>query len=171
MGWGHQVKNHPESALWDVASLTKVMATWPHCGSLIQDGFLGFGTRLEELFDDSELPGGEIRIVDLLTHTSGLLRRTRLDLYDEYQRRDLARTMLAQGLVGLPGLEVCYISRGFILLGLIIEKRFADNFERGVREGRTGHRLANGLPSRSASSNEECCVDRRPATRRLRSNA
>lgn len=134
MGWGHHGTNDAESALWDVASLTKVMATWPLCGSLIEDGFLGLGTRLDEIFDASELPGGEIRIVDLLTHTSGLCRRTRLDLYDEFRRRDLARSMLAECLVGRPGREVGYISRGFILLGLIIEKRLqttlSEAFER-----------------------------------------
>lgn len=122
MAWGHQLMDDPASTLWDVASLTKVMATWPLCGSLIEDGSLGLGTRLEELFDGADLPGGEIRVVDLLTHTSALCRRTRLDLYDEHQRRHLARTMMAQDLVGLPGRDVCYISRGFILLGLIIEK-------------------------------------------------
>lgn len=104
--------------IFDIASVTKVMATATACGICIDRGLLDPDAPVRRFLPDcTQPPGPELRVRDLATHTSGFAN-------DKF--------------VGLPGDEVLrlmrttpgswparehyhYACRNFILLGLIVE--------------------------------------------------
>ncbi|RNL84012.1 serine hydrolase domain-containing protein [Halostreptopolyspora alba] len=103
---------------YDVASLTKVLATWPLVGRAVADGILGLDTRLAEYFPGGPYPGGEVTPRQILTHTSRLNPITWLECYTGTDT-DLAEAILAEP---LEEAGYRYIDRGFILLGLLLER-------------------------------------------------
>jgi CubicO group peptidase (beta-lactamase class C family) len=113
-----------EHVHYDVASLTKVMATWPLVGRAQAAGLLDLDAPVGPWFPGGDaappvtLPGAEVTPRRILTHTS------RLDPVTDFARyigsgRTLAECILAEPLQG-PGRR--YIDRGFILLGLLLER-------------------------------------------------
>ncbi|MDA2809619.1 serine hydrolase [Nocardiopsis sp. RSe5-2] len=115
---------HPATpeTYYDIASLTKVVATWPLVGRAVADGLVGLDAPLAKYFPDlapQSHPGLKATMRQILTHTSGLMPSTRLDRYigDE---RYIAEAILAEPL-GTVG-EQRYINRGFILAGLMLER-------------------------------------------------
>ncbi|MBT2406799.1 MULTISPECIES: serine hydrolase [unclassified Streptomyces] len=111
-----------EHTVYDIASLTKVTATWPLAGRAIDAGLLGLDTPVREflppLTGDVSMPGAEATVRQLLSHTSGLRAATRLDLYD-LAERPLHELICHELLESLPGTHR-YINRGYILLGLAL---------------------------------------------------
>jgi CubicO group peptidase (beta-lactamase class C family) len=104
--------------VYDVASLTKVLATWPLIGRL--DGLdLDAPVRavLSRLSEDA--PGGRVTVRQILAHTSGLRADTRLDQYRNTST-DLAELICGEDLIAEPGAGHRYINRGFILAGLML---------------------------------------------------
>ncbi|MEY9948071.1 serine hydrolase domain-containing protein [Kitasatospora sp. GAS1066B] len=104
--------------VYDVASLTKVLATWALIGRL--DGLdldapvRAVLTRLPE-----DAPGGRVTLRQILAHTSGLRADTRLDQYRN-TGTDLAELICGEDLIAEPGAGHRYINRGFILAGLLL---------------------------------------------------
>lgn len=72
-----------EHTLYDVASLTKVVATWPLAGRALHDGLLELDAPVRDYLPpiSGVAPSGQATIRELLTHTSGLRAATRLDQY------------------------------------------------------------------------------------------
>ncbi|MFJ6621012.1 serine hydrolase domain-containing protein [Kitasatospora sp. NPDC091335] len=106
--------------VYDVASLTKVLATWPLVGtSLIGDFTLD--TPVRELLSGiaADAPGGRVTVRQILAHTSGLRADTRLDRY-RHRPEPLAQLICAEPLIAEPGAGHQYVNRGFILLGLAL---------------------------------------------------
>lgn len=120
-----------ENTLFDVASLTKVIATWPGIMSLIENNELSLNTTLLDIFEDEVCENlGQITIHQLLTHTSGLPKATWLNQYGK-EKSKIREGILNSNLDSVPGLEVSYNNRGFIILGFVIEKitgRKLDNY-------------------------------------------
>jgi CubicO group peptidase (beta-lactamase class C family) len=105
--------------IFDIASVTKVMATATACGICIDRGLLDPDAPVRHYLPDcAQPPGPELLVRDLATHTSGFAN-------DKF--------------VGLPGDEVLhlmrtkpgtwpvrerynYACRNFVLLGLIVER-------------------------------------------------
>lgn len=112
--------------VYDIASLTKVVATWPLLGLAGLDLDAPVGKYLGDLPPD--LPGATVTVRQLLNHTSGLVTRTRLDLY-RGESRTLAELICAEPLEREPGERHKYISRGFVLLGLLLEQVLGRPFE------------------------------------------
>ncbi|MFD7902966.1 serine hydrolase domain-containing protein [Kitasatospora sp. NPDC059747] len=104
--------------LYDAASLTKVLATWPLIG--LADG-LTVDTPVRELLPDvpNGAPGGRVTVGQILAHTSGLRADTRLDQY-RGRTEPLAALICGEPLISEPGAGHRYINRGFILLGLAL---------------------------------------------------
>src|SRR5690606_25870185 len=103
------------STLYDVASLTKVVATWPLIGDAVSQGLLDLDAPVSAYFPEARPgAGGAVTVREILTHTSGLMASTRLDRYIG-ETRDVAEAILAEPLAD-PGTHR-YINRGFILLG------------------------------------------------------
>ncbi|MFC7742927.1 serine hydrolase domain-containing protein [Nocardiopsis composta] len=103
---------------YDVASLTKVMATWPLAGRAAREGLLGLDEPLGRYVPGGPYPGGEVTARQILTHTSRLNPVSWLETYVGTEQ-DLAEAILSEPL-DEEGYR--YIDRGFILLGLVLER-------------------------------------------------
>ncbi|NYH52183.1 CubicO group peptidase (beta-lactamase class C family) [Nocardiopsis arvandica] len=111
---------------YDVASLTKVMATWPLVGQAVAEGIMDLDAPMSEYLDVDHLPGAEVTTRQILTHTSRLNPVTWLERYAGTEQ-DLAEAILADPLEE-PGYR--YIDRGFILLGLLLERLYGTGLDR-----------------------------------------
>ncbi|WP_234347397.1 serine hydrolase domain-containing protein [Streptomyces specialis] len=107
----------PET-LYDVASLTKVVSTWPLIGRL---GSLDLDAPIRDILTHlpETAPGGRVTVRQILSHTSGLRADTRLDQYRN-TGTDLAELICREDLISEPGATHRYINRGFILAGLLL---------------------------------------------------
>ncbi|MFV2195669.1 serine hydrolase domain-containing protein [Nocardiopsis sp. LOL_012] len=112
--------------LYDVASLTKVMATWPLVGQAVADGLVDLDAPVSEYLPADGLPGEAVTVRRILTHTSGLNPVTWLERYVGTDQ-DLAEAILADPLEE-PGRHH-YIDRGFILLGLVLERLYGSGLD------------------------------------------
>ncbi|GAB3717715.1 serine hydrolase domain-containing protein [Nocardiopsis oceani] len=111
---------------YDVASLTKVMATWPLVGRAVAEGILDLNAPMSEYFPADGLPGAWVTARQILTHTSRLNQVTWMERYVGTDQ-DLAEAILADPLEE-PG--YLYIDRGFILLGLLLERLYGKGLDR-----------------------------------------
>ncbi|MGW5689027.1 serine hydrolase domain-containing protein [Nonomuraea sp. NPDC003754] len=109
-----------ERTLYDIASLTKVVATWPLVGQLLSDGRLELDAPVRDFLPAiaGEAPSGQATIRQLLSHTSGLHAATRLDHY-RGATAPLHELLCREPLEDSPGTHR-YINRGYILLGLAL---------------------------------------------------
>ncbi|MEV7212627.1 serine hydrolase domain-containing protein [Kitasatospora cineracea] len=108
-----------EHTRYDLASLTKVLATWPLVGAAVRAGLLDLDAPLRAALPHLPSPGGDLTVRQLMTHTSGLLPQTGLARY-QHTGRPLIEHLCAEPLVSPPGAHHRYIDRGFILLGLLL---------------------------------------------------
>lgn len=113
---------HAADAVFDCASLTKVVATTTCVMRLIDEGKLGLGDRAADHLPGFGANGKDvITIEQLLRHRSGLLPDNALRDYlsgpDEARRR-----IYALGLRAPPGTRTIYTDVGFIVLAWIVEK-------------------------------------------------
>ncbi|MFF3444788.1 serine hydrolase domain-containing protein [Streptosporangium sp. NPDC002721] len=109
-----------EHTMYDVASLTKVVATWPLVGRAVTEGLMGLDAPIRTYlpFIDGDAPSGDVTVRQLLAHSSGLRAETRLDRYRNMPT-GLAELMCREPLEQAPGTHR-YINRGYILLGLAL---------------------------------------------------
>ncbi|MGW5346056.1 serine hydrolase domain-containing protein [Streptomyces sp. NPDC004050] len=105
---------------YDIASLTKVVATWPLVCQALDTKLLSRTAPVREFLPsiDGPAPSGEATIEQLLTHTAGLKASTRLDQYRGTET-PLHELLCREPLEAEPG-EHRYINRGYILLGLAL---------------------------------------------------
>lgn len=106
--------------VYDIASLTKVVATWPLACRAFDAGALARTGPVRDFLPpiDGPAPSGEATIEQLLTHTAGLKASTRLDHYRGTQT-PLHELLCREALDNEPGTHR-YINRGYILLGLAL---------------------------------------------------
>ncbi|GGR59235.1 hypothetical protein GCM10010236_09810 [Streptomyces eurythermus] len=101
--------------MYDIASLTKVVATWPLIGQALGAGLLDLDAPIRDFLPpvNSETPSGEASVRQLIAHTSGLRTSTRLD---HYRGSDppLHELLCREALEDTPGRHR-YINRGYIL--------------------------------------------------------
>jgi len=103
-----------DSPIYDLASLTKPLVTSFLTLKLLDDGEISLDKKISDFF-----PGffSDVRIIHLLTHTSGLPAWYPLYLYgDDYLKR---LKILAEDI--RPGRKVIYSCPGYILLTLLLE--------------------------------------------------
>jgi CubicO group peptidase (beta-lactamase class C family) len=115
--------------LFDIASITKVVATTAMAMLLYDRGQLQLDTPLAQLlpaFNPQQDPQREkVTLRHLLTHSSGLPAHQYL--YETCRTRDEAlAACLAMPLEAPPGAAAVYSDIGFILLGLALEKLAAE---------------------------------------------
>ena len=108
--------------VFDLASLTKVIATLPAILHLVDEGLLSLDACLKEYFPESiDIPIGNVTIAQLLTHTSGLSARTYVKQYGD-SKYEMMNGIITSPLDYEIGSHVSYSNRGFIVLGELIEK-------------------------------------------------
>jgi CubicO group peptidase (beta-lactamase class C family) len=124
---------HPEplplsrSDLFDMASMTKIMATTPVALRLYEEGLLDLDAPLSAFFD-APADKRNIRVRQLMAHVSGLpahLPLWRMDIKPE----KVADTILRAALAAPTGSKVIYSCMGFILLGKIVEQLGGDSLD------------------------------------------
>jgi uncharacterized protein YbbC (DUF1343 family)/CubicO group peptidase (beta-lactamase class C family) len=107
--------------IFDLASLTKCVATATSIVALIDRGALRLDTRLREVLLDAEPhPAGAITMEQLLRHRSGLAAAN--SMADFRNGLPAARErILTSKLKFRPGTDYLYSDLGFIVLGWVIE--------------------------------------------------
>jgi CubicO group peptidase (beta-lactamase class C family) len=146
--------------IFDLASLTKVVATLPCVLRLAAAGRLGLDDPVRRYLRGFGGAGKDaVTVRQLLTHTSGLPSHR---YYYEYLHdpAQLRAAALAEPLVTAPGTIVCYSDIGFIVLGELCTTVTGDRLDRLVTElvctplgmSDTGYLPAAGLAGRIAST-------------------
>jgi CubicO group peptidase (beta-lactamase class C family) len=110
-----------DSTIWDLASLTKVVATTPALMLLVQQGRVDLDARVVKYLPEFSSPGTEaITVRQLLTHTSGL--RATLPLKDAPDSTTALTMVLTTVPVAPPGSRMVYSDLNAILLGEIVRR-------------------------------------------------
>lgn len=120
------------TTLYDLASLTKVIATLPAILLLLTEAKIGLDSTLADFFPDSPARLKPITITQLLSHSSGLAAG--LPGFERTSRIELPHSIYEQPLSGPLGQQVVYSDLGMILLGLIVEKVSGNRLDRFVVE-------------------------------------
>ena len=108
-----------ERTLFDMASVTKIMATTPLALLALDRGLLSITDPVSKFFSTDK----PLTVQHLLTHTMGIGHKGMNRQGDTYQN-------IARRILDIPsdvpiGTEVLYSCPGFVLLGKILEKIFA----------------------------------------------
>jgi len=128
-GYGHYTWNpasrvpDPDSTLWDIASITKVVSTGATALRLVDGGKLDLNAPVRRYLP--RFSGGlknQVTVRMLLDHTSGL--KSYVPIYQRARRsRSRAIDLLyAQPLLRVPGDSAEYSDLNALFLGLVIEK-------------------------------------------------
>ena len=120
---------NPDSTLFDLASLTKVVATTTALMLLVERGAVGLDAPVRTYLPEFQGPGmADITVRHLLTHTSGL--RATLPLYDEADSAAALRRVFAETPIYRPGTRVVYSDLNAILLGEIVRRAAGEPLDR-----------------------------------------
>ena len=110
-----------DSTFWDLASITKVVATTPALMLLVQRGRVVLDSPVVRYVPEFNSPGtGVITVRHLLTHTSGL--RGTLPLKDAPDSATALAMVLTTVPVAAPGSRMVYSDLNAILLGEIVRR-------------------------------------------------
>lgn len=120
--WLFTSKNVNTDTYFDAASLGKIFPTTTLALRAIGDGRLSLDDTLEKFFPDTPDDKKNITVKQLLTHTSGMLRREFPDNVAERGRESIAEFILNVPLAYEIGTKYAYCCTGIVLLGFIVEK-------------------------------------------------
>lgn len=111
----------PDSTLWDIASITKVMGTTSAAMRLVDARRLSLDAPVRRYLP--QFAGGakdRVSVRMLLDHTSGL--RSYVPFFKQARTREAAKALLyAEPLVRQPGSSAVYSDLNAILMGLVLE--------------------------------------------------
>jgi CubicO group peptidase (beta-lactamase class C family) len=122
----------PDSTLYDLASLTKVVATTAAVMALVEDGRLGLDDRVRRWVPS--FAGGakdSVTVRMLLTHTGGL-RAGATDIASDVPA-EVRRYLFTRPLALKPGEDVLYSDIGFVLLWSVAEAAAGEPLPRYLR--------------------------------------
>jgi len=110
-----------DSTIWDLASLTKVVATTSSIMRLVEQGRLNLDERVQTYLPDFQGEGKEaVTVRHLLQHRSGL--RAFLPLNERAETSDEARHLvMVESLRWEPGSRVVYSDLNAMLMGWVVE--------------------------------------------------
>lgn len=120
-----------KNTLFDLASLTKVVATLPAILLLISRDRLNLMDSAQKHLPDFRFP--HITIQHLLQHSSGLPADLEPSVRRHHQR-DIMQEVLACNVIGQPNEQVIYSDLGMILLGKIIENIAGQSFQSFIEQ-------------------------------------
>ncbi len=163
MGYGDFDRPMPKNAIFDLASLTKVVATTTAAMLLVQEGKLDLNARVQHYLPGFRGAGKEkVTVRHLLTHSSGLPPFKKYFL-ENLPPGEIIRRILEEPLEYSPGQESRYSDLGMILLGKIIEKLSGQPLDQFCRQrifeplgmGETGFKPPQTLWSRIPPTEED----------------
>lgn len=105
--------------IYDLASITKPMATASSVLTLVEQGRLTLTATLPSLLGDAAAHLAGVTVLHLLTHTSGLPAHR--PLYQSGPGLDAAVSAILRLPTAPPGTKYAYSCLGFILLGRIVQ--------------------------------------------------
>lgn len=128
-------KNNQKQAIhretiFDVASLTKIMATLPSILLLASRNEIDLNQSIQSFFPDWK--SHRITILHLIQHTSGL--PADLPFQDRMESRDVLKDIFKIEPVHIPGSVTLYSDLGMILLGRLVEKVTGEPLNRFTKE-------------------------------------
>lgn len=113
------VRKMREDSIFDIASLTKVIATTTSIITLIENGDLSLSDRVKDILPDFKHK--DTTVLQLLTHTSGL--PTDVKFYKSCSSpEEIINELYNTDLYNEPDKIVLYSDLNFMLLGLIVQK-------------------------------------------------
>ena len=110
--------------IFDMASLTKVLATAPSVMTLVEDGKIRLQDRVAKFIPDFVLGGGardQVTVEELLTHRAGLAPDDPMALYTG-TKKEIFERKYRQPLASPPGSRFVYSDVGYEVLGELVEK-------------------------------------------------
>lgn len=138
-GWAGEAK---ENSIYDLASLTKIVATTPLIMKLVEDGRISLEAPIKTYLNElSAKPKGNIKIKELLLHISGLHSTVwagpkptspKVNLSDH--RKEIYQRIIDSRLRARRGTRFKYSDIGFVLLGKIIEKLYRMPLDQVARQ-------------------------------------
>jgi serine-type D-Ala-D-Ala carboxypeptidase len=116
----------PEKSIFDMGSVTKIIVTTDLIMKAVEEGKITLDTAVHEIFPDHNFR--QVTIRQLLNHRSGL--REWAPLYAYLESSDLVVDYICtHGFIYEPDKERRYSDFGFILLGKILEKLYAQSLD------------------------------------------
>lgn len=124
-------------ALFDVASMTKVVATTTVAMMAVERGYLRLDYAVESLVPEFAGPGkSDVTIAHLLTHTSGL--PAYVEFFRDYvpeeagegPKREILERIYGTSLEAPPGSRYAYSDLGIILLGEVLDRALGEPYAR-----------------------------------------
>ena len=120
--------------VFDLASLTKMVATTTSMMILIEEGQVDLDDRLAKYLPEFGAEGKkEVTIRHLLTHTSGLPAWKGFYTYCK-NRGEIWEAICKTELESPPGVQRVYSDLGFITLGMLVEKVSGERLDRFTKE-------------------------------------
>jgi len=164
-----------ERTIFDLASLTKVIATAPAVMKLLDQGRIALSDPLSRWFPEFADPGHqEITVLNLLTHTSGL---DDVGVSSEQPMQSAIRKAAAEKYRSRPGSHFHYADINFILLGELVHRVSGEPLNAFCQEqiyGPLGTSETMFLPPRAlagaiapTASGAACGIVQDPNARRL----
>ncbi|MGW0708599.1 serine hydrolase domain-containing protein [Streptomyces sp. NPDC002643] len=121
--------------VFDLASLSKILATWACVGGLVENRQLRLDDPLTAYWKDLEpFPLGAVTVRQLLTHSAGLPLRANLRPLYGSAREAIERGVLREGLRHPPGEAVQYTDRAALILGFLVERLSGEPLDRYCRK-------------------------------------
>jgi len=122
-----------ETDVYDLASLTKIVATTSAVMMLTDQGKISLKDRVGKFIPEFDTPAKKnIRIRDLLLHQSGLPPfRVYVDKYKK--RAEIIDAIKREPLTYTPGTDYVYSDLGMILMAEIVEQVSGESLERFLR--------------------------------------
>jgi CubicO group peptidase (beta-lactamase class C family) len=131
LGGGSGAAVDPERTLYDLASLTKVVATSAAAMVLVDQGRLRLDDPVARYLPEfAGGPKSRVTVRHLLTHRSGLPAGRALPRAEPAEAR---RRVLGTPLEAAPGARVEYSDLGPVVLGLVVERVTGEPLDRFVR--------------------------------------
>lgn len=124
-----------EDTIFDLASLTKVVATLPAILKLLDEGLVALSDPVHYYIPAfNNRHKDKVTLFHLLTHTAGF--KPFHKFYDEgLSKEDIFTEIYKDALVYEPGEKVIYSDLGFMLLMKIVEIASSQPFEQFVEQG------------------------------------
>jgi CubicO group peptidase (beta-lactamase class C family) len=120
--WARSAPRPTETTLWDLASLTKVIATTSAAAQLVEQERIDLDAPVQRYLPDWSGPGKErVTVRHLLTHTSGLPAFRPYDRQTKH-RDSIAALIYGTDLERAAGERMVYSDIGAYVLGAVIEK-------------------------------------------------
>ncbi|MFJ3649056.1 serine hydrolase domain-containing protein [Streptomyces murinus] len=108
--------------VFDIASLTKIVAVWSVIGTLVEEGKLQLHTPLGTFWPEvTNHPLAQVTTHELLTHTAGLPLRANLKNLYGTDPQDIRDGVLREALHRAPNKAVEYTDRAALILGYLSE--------------------------------------------------